>query len=412
LSFTKSFNERVEQGARVLAQATGWVQATPGPLSGLSTHANTGRIGRMTAMAPAPTWGRWQKPLENGRLLCTLCPRACQLLDEQRGFCFVRKRVGEQIELTSYGQASGFCIDPVEKKPLVHFFPGSSVLSFGTAGCNLGCRFCQNWDISKAKDIARTSSPGAPEDIAQTAAAWGCSSVAFTYNDPVIFAEYAIDTARACHALGIQTIAVTAGYISSGAREEFFSVMDAANIDLKAFTEGFYGKLCAAELAPVLETLKYVRHQTKTWLEVTTLLIPGSNDSADEISKMCDWLLAALGPDVPLHFTAFHPDYRLIDLPATAPETCQRARELALSKGLHYVYTGNISDSAGQSTYCPNCGSAVIRRDRYRLCGWGLSEDRCTICGMPIPGRFSKLGPSNFGLRRLPVEVPSSPARR
>ncbi len=250
----------------------------------------------MTTKAPAEAWGRWQKPLENGRLLCTLCPRACQLLDEQRGYCFVRKRIGEQIELTSYGQASGFCIDPVEKKPLVHFFPGSSVLSFGTAGCNLGCRFCQNWDISKARDIARTSSPGSPEDIAQTALSWGCSSVAFTYNDPVIFAEYAIDTAKACHAVGIQTIAVTAGYITADAREEFFSVIDAANIDLKGFTEDFYSKLCAAELAPVLETLKFVRHQTQSWLEVTTLLIPGLNDSSDEISQNVRLALGRTGP--------------------------------------------------------------------------------------------------------------------
>ena len=261
----------------------------------------------MMPKVAAGAWGRWQRPLENGRLLCTLCPRACQLLDEQRGFCFVRRRVGEHIELTSYGQASGFCIDPVEKKPLVHFFPGSSVLSFGTAGCNLGCRFCQNWDISKAKDIARISSPGSPEDIAQTAAAWGCSAVAFTYNDPVIFAEYAIDTARACHAVGIRTIAVTAGYISQEAREEFFSVMDATNIDLKAFSEGFYRKLCAAELTPVLETLKYVRYQTQTWLELTNLLIPGSNDSTEDIYRLSNWVLEVLGPDVPLHLRHFTP---------------------------------------------------------------------------------------------------------
>ncbi len=366
----------------------------------------------MTPNASARAWGRWQRPLDNGRLLCTLCPRACQLLDEQRGFCFVRKREGEQIRLTSYGQASGFCIDPVEKKPLAHFFPGTSVLSFGTAGCNLGCRFCQNWDISKAKDIARTSSPGSPEDIARTAAAWGCSGVAFTYNDPVIFAEYAIDTARACHAMGIRTIAVTAGYISEAAREEFFSVMDATNIDLKAFSDGFYKKLCAAELAPVLETLKYVRHQTQTWLELTTLLIQGSNDSPDEIDRLSDWIVRELGPDVPLHFTAFHPDYRLTDVPATSPDICHRAREQAQAHGLHYVYTGNIADSAGQTTYCPECGTAAIRRDGYRVCGWNLSENRCLSCSAAVAGRFSASGPSHFGSRRLPVVVPSHPARR
>ncbi len=316
------------------------------------------------------------------------------------------------MRLTSYGQASGFCIDPVEKKPLLHFFPGTPVLSFGTAGCNLGCRFCQNWDISKARDTSRMSSPGSPEDIARTAAAWGCSAVAFTYNDPVVFAEYAIDTARACHDIGIQTIAVTAGYITAEAREEFFSVMDAANIDLKAFSDDFYRKLCAAELAPVLDTLKYVRHQTQTWLELTTLLIPGANDSSDEINRMCDWIAETLGPDVPLHFTAFHPDYRLTDVRGTPPGTCRRAREQALKRGLHYVYTGNISDRDGQTTYCPACGTAVIRRDGYRLDEWNLLGDCCGACSRAIPGRFAASGPSHFGSQRLPVFVPSHPAHR
>lgn len=368
--------------------------------------------GTMTQENPDFTWGRWQTPLENGRLRCTLCPRGCELLDGQRGFCFVRKRVGDHVELTSYGKASGFYIDPVEKKPLVHFLPGSSVLSFGTAGCNLGCRFCQNWDISKAKDIARTSTPGSPRDIAQTAAAWGCSSVAFTYNDPVIFAEYAIDTARACHELGIRTIAVTAGYISAPAREEFFSVMDATNIDLKAFTEGFYRSLCAAELAPILETVRYVRDHTSTWLELTTLLIPGSNDSEDEVDRLSEWVLGVLGPDVPLHFTAFHPDYRLMDTPATSPELCRRARKQAMSRGLRYVYTGNIADAEGQATYCPSCGSVAIGRDGYRLSGWNILENRCAFCLTEIPGRFSGSVPCCSSPRRLPVAVPSGPAHR
>jgi pyruvate formate lyase activating enzyme len=355
---------------------------------------------------------RWQRPLENGRLECTLCPRSCQLADDQRGFCFVRKRVGDRIVLTTYGMASGFCVDPIEKKPLSHFFPGTSVLSFGTAGCNLGCKFCQNWDISKAKDQSRSSVPGSPEDIAQTAAAWGCTSVAFTYNDPVIFAEYAIDTARACHEIGIRTVAVTAGYISAGAREDFFSVMDAVNIDLKAFTPGFYRKLCAADLAPVLDTIQYVRHQTQTWLELTTLLIPGENDSGEEVDSLIDWVFRELGPDVPLHFSAFHPDYRLLDTTGTPPETCRRAREQAMAKGLHYVYTGNISDTSGQTTYCPACKTAVILRDGYRLRGWRLSSARCEHCHGAIAGRFTDAGPSNFGSRRFAVQVPSAPAHR
>ena len=352
---------------------------------------------------------RWQRLLENGRIECTLCPRACQLLDGQRGFCFVRKRDGNRIELTTYGQASGFCVDPIEKKPLAHFYPGTAVLSFGTAGCNLGCRFCQNWDISKAKDVSRSSQSGSPDDIAQTAVAWGCASVAFTYNDPVIFAEYALDAARACHLLGVRCVAVTAGYISPGAREEFFSVMDAANIDLKAFTAGFYRKLCAAELEPVLDTIKYVRHQTHTWLELTTLLISGENDSPAEVQALCAWVLGELGPDVPLHFTAFHPDYRLLDTPATPPETCRRAREQALSAGLRFVYTGNISDSLGQTTHCPSCNLAVIARDGYQLRQWNLAGSRCKRCSAEIPGRFDESGPSNFGSRRFEVHLPSAP---
>jgi len=313
--------------------------------------------------------------------------------------------------MTSYGQASGFCIDPVEKKPLAHFFPGTSVLSFGTAGCNLGCRYCQNWDVSKARDIARSSSPGSPENIAKTAASWGCSAVAFTYNDPVIFAEYAIDTAHACHELGIRTIAVTAGYISEIARAEFFSVMDAANIDLKAFTDTFYRTLCAAELAPVLDTLKYVRRETQTWLELTTLLIPGKNDNPNEIEQLCEWVLEHLGADTPLHFTAFHPDYRATEIPATPSETCCRARAQAIECGLRYVYTGNIVNEEGQSTSCPNCGAEVIRRRGYQIVGWHLESGRCSTCSTEIRGRFASSEPSLFGEHRLPVQVPSSPAQ-
>lgn len=341
-----------------------------------------------------------------------MCPRACQLLDEQRGFCFVRQRQGNRIELTTYGAASGYCIDPIEKKPLAHFLPGTSVLSFGTAGCNLGCRFCQNWDISKAKDTSRSSSAGAPDDIARTALSWGCASVAFTYNDPVIFAEYAIDTARCCHARGVQTVAVTAGYISPGAREEFFSVMDATNIDLKAFSSSFYKRMCAAELAPVLDTIRFVRHHTQTWLELTTLLIPGENDSPAEIDEMTEWIAGELGPDVPIHFTAFHPDYRLLEMQATPPEVCSRAREQAMSKGLRYVYTGNTYDTSGEITYCAGCKHALILRSGYQIIGYNLLGANCRYCGYELPGRFTTAGVARSKVRRLAVTVPSAPAAR
>jgi pyruvate formate lyase activating enzyme len=268
---------------------------------------------------------QWWHPLPDGRIQCDLCPRDCKLHDGQRGHCFVRMRSGDALVLTTYGRSSGFCVDPIEKKPLNHFLPGSSVLSFGTAGCNLACKFCQNWDISKSRDMDRLMDEASPTAIAEAAQASGCRSVAFTYNDPVIFAEYAIDAANACREHGIKTVAVTAGYISPGARTPFFAVMDAANVDLKAFTEEFYFKLTGAHLQPVLETLRYLVHETDCWTEITTLLIPGKNDSDGELRRMSAWIAESLGPQVPLHFTAFHPDYKMEDIPPTPAATLTRA---------------------------------------------------------------------------------------
>jgi pyruvate formate lyase activating enzyme len=347
--------------------------------------------------------GLWQHKLDDGRIQCDLCPRHCRLRDGQRAFCFVRERQGEQIVLSSYGQATGFCIDPIEKKPLNHFYPGSSVLSFGTAGCNLGCRFCQNWDISKAREVEKLSEHATPEQIARAARRAGCKSVAFTYNDPVIFAEYVIDTAHACHEVGVKTVAVTSGYITREAREDFFGAIDAANVDLKAFTEGFYQKLCFASLAPVLDTLVFLHRETQVWLEVTTLLIPGHNDSVEEIDRLCDWFARELGPEVPLHFTAFHPDYKLDDVGPTPPGPLTRAREQAIAHGLKHVYTGNVHDARGQSTYCAGCGTAIIERDWYRLGRYRVAGGACEACGRPLSGHFEAEGHDNWGPRRLPV---------
>ena len=342
--------------------------------------------------------------LPDGRVECRLCPRFCKLQDGQRGFCFVRQRTGDQMVLTTYGRSSGFCIDPIEKKPLNHFLPGSSVLSFGTAGCNLGCRFCQNWDISKAREFDRLSDAATPERIAATAQRLGCRSVAFTYNDPVIFAEYAIDVACACRAQGIKTVAVTAGYITDEARPEFYRAMDAANVDLKGFTEEFYHRLCFAELQPVLDTLVYLRRETDVWFEVTTLLIPGANDSSEELDRASDWYAANLGPEVPWHFTAFHPDFKMLDTPRTPPATLTRAREIARSKGLKHVYTGNVHDREGGSTWCPGCGTLLIERDWYELGAYNLDGNRCRACGCEIAGRFERQ-PGNWGARRQPVRL-------
>jgi pyruvate formate lyase activating enzyme len=356
-------------------------------------------------LSPGVVRGEHWHVLSNGRVQCDLCPRYCQLKEGQRGFCFVRKNEGDAIVLTSYGRASGFCIDPIEKKPLNHFYPGTSVLSFGTAGCNLGCRFCQNWDISKAREMDRLMDFAMPDAIAGAAVESGCRSIAFTYNDPVIFAEYANDTAIAAHERGLATVAVTAGYITPEARPSFYRHIDAANVDLKAFTERFYEKLCFAELAPVLDTLVWLHEETDVWLEVTTLLIPGHNDGEDEIARLSEWFLEHLGPDVPLHFSAFHPDFKLTDIPRTPPETLTRARSQAKKAGIHHVYTGNVHDGAGQSTYCAGCGALVVERDWYELGRYALdAEGRCLACGDALAGRF-EAKPGTWGAKRKALRI-------
>ena len=355
--------------------------------------------------APHAHPGRWWHRLDDGRIQCDLCPRDCRLHEGQRGACFVRQRTGDAMVLTTWGRSSGFCIDPIEKKPLNQFHPGSSVLSFGTAGCNLACKFCQNWDISKSRDMDRLADEATPEAIARAAVAHGGRSVAFTYNDPVIFAEYALDVAAACHAADVKTVAVTAGYIHDAPRREFYAAMDAANVDLKGFTDDFYVKLCGAHLAPVLDTLKYVHHETDTWLEITTLLIPGRNDSDEELRAMCAWIARELGPDVPIHFTAFHPDYKMTDLTATPAATLTRARRIAQQAGLHYVYTGNVHDRDGGTTYCPGCHAPVIVRDWYRIEDYRLTADgHCPACHTRVAGRYTAYTRA-FGQRRIPVHI-------
>ena len=341
--------------------------------------------------------------LDDGRIQCDLCPRFCKLREGQRGLCFVRGRLNDTMVLTTYGRSSGFCVDPIEKKPLNHFYPGTSVFSFGTAGCNLACKFCQNWDMSKSREFDILADRASPETIARKAKELGCKSVAYTYNDPVIFHEYAIDVAKACHELDIKSVAVTAGYVCPEPREEFYRHMDAANVDLKGFTEDFYHKLTGGHLDPVLDTLKYLVHETNVWLEITTLLIPGHNDSDKEITAMCQWLVENLGLDVPLHFSAFHPDYKMMDVPPTPPATLTRARKIAKAAGLHHVYTGNVHDVEGESTYCHKCGARVIERDWYVLSDWQLDDNgACRKCGTLCAGRFEG-PPGNWGAKRLPV---------
>ena len=350
---------------------------------------------------PTAYWHR----LDDGRVQCDVCPRACKLREGQRGLCFVRGCEGGEIVLTTYGRSSGFCVDPIEKKPLNHFLPGTPVLSFGTAGCNLACRFCQNWDISKSKEMDKLADQATPEAIARAAMGMGCRSVAFTYNDPVIFMEYAMDVADACREVGVKAVAVTAGYICDEPRREFYRHMDAANVDLKAFTEDFYKRVCIGHLQPVLETLEYLKHETHVWFEITNLLIPGHNDAESEVDEMTAWVVDHLGPDVPMHFTAFHPDFKMLDVAPTPPATLSRARDIALRNGVRYAYTGNVHDPAGGTTFCHHCGLALVVRDWYVLGAYRLTDDgRCQRCGTPCPGVFDA-GPGDWGARRRPVRM-------
>ena len=358
------------------------------------------RKGAPNAAASADYWHR----LDDGRIQCEVCPRFCALREGQRGLCFVRERRGDRIVLTAYGRSSGLCVDPIEKKPLNHFLPGTSVLSFGTEGCNLSCLYCQNWDISKSREISRLADEASPELIARAARQLGCRSVAFTYNEPTIFLEYAIDVAEACHEAGLATVAVTAGYICEKPREDLFREIDAANVDLKGFTEEFYRKVTGTHLQPVLDTLVYLKKSTSVWLEITNLVIPGYNDSEKEIDRMTRWVVETLGPDVPIHFSAFHPDWKMTDVPSTPPATLARARRIAIANGVRYAYTGNIRHGEGETTACHACGARLIGRDGYELTEWNLEKGKCAACGEPCPGVFEEQ-PGRWGARRLPVRL-------
>ncbi len=347
---------------------------------------------------------RYWHAMDDGRVQCDLCPRHCKLHNGQQGLCFVREAQNNAIVMTSYGRSSGFCVDPIEKKPLNHFYPGTSVLSFGTAGCNLACKFCQNWDMSKSRETATLSSVAMPDQLAQACLDTGARSIAFTYNDPVIFHEYAIDVAQACHDVGVKTVAVTAGYVCDEPRAEFFRHMDAANIDLKAFNETFYHEVCGAHLHNILDTLEYVKHGTNTWLEITTLLIPGENDSNAELDAMTRWIHDHLGPDVPLHFSAFHPDWKMQDKTHTPAATLQRARHIAKANGLRYVYVGNVHDTDGGSTWCPHCDELLIERDWYQLGDYHITDGSCRHCTGAIAGHFNNEA-GDWGRKRMPVRI-------
>jgi pyruvate formate lyase activating enzyme len=351
---------------------------------------------------------RYWESVADGKVLCTLCPRECRIGEGQDGFCFIRRNRGGRLLTAGWGTTTGFAVDPVEKKPLNHFHPGSTVLSFGTAGCNLGCRFCQNWDISKARrDEAASEQEWTPARVVDLAVQMNAPGLAFTYNDPIIWAEYAIDVAREARARGLFTVFVTNGYVGKAAREEIFAHMDAANVDLKAFTERFYGHETLSHLAPVLDTLEWLAKETGVWVEVTNLVIPGLNDAEDELRALADWVLSRMGPDVPVHFTAFHPDYKMLDRPRTPARTLSRARELARAAGLRHVYTGNVHDRDGQTTFCPGCGAKVIERDWFAVRSVRMRGGACAACGAPIAGRFGSGPVAPTAGRRISLGIPS-----
>ncbi|MGI9334541.1 MAG: AmmeMemoRadiSam system radical SAM enzyme [Gammaproteobacteria bacterium] len=359
-----------------------------------------------TVTSPYHTTRHWRR-LDDERVQCDVCPRYCKLREGQQGLCFVRANRGGKVVLTTYGRSSGYCVDPVEKKPLNHFLPGTPVLSFGTAGCNLACKFCQNWDISKSRETDTLAHEASPGEIAHAATELGCRSVAYTYNDPIIFLEYAIDTANACHERNILSVAVTNGYICPSPRREFFAHMDGANVDLKAFTERFYWRITGSHLAPVLDTLQYLKHETDVWLELTTLLIPGENDADNELEQMTTWVVENLGADVPMHFTAFRPEWKMMDHPHTPSATLTRARRIAIDAGVRYAYTGNTYDPDGQSTYCHDCGHELIGRQGYYITHWQLDEHGlCPACGTRCAGLFETV-PGTWGPRAMPVDMRS-----
>lgn len=331
---------------------------------------------------------KWWKEGKNGKIICTLCPRYCELGEGQKGFCYIRENINGKLYSTGYGRPTGFGLDPIEKKPLFHFLPGTSVLSFGTAGCNLGCKFCQNWTMSKSKLEDVNALYASPEDVVKLALQYNAPSIAYTYNDPTIFGEYVIDISQIARNSGIRNVMVTAGYIDKKARKDVYKYIDAANVDLKAFSEDFYRKLTLSHIAPVLDTLRWIKNETDIWLEITTLLIPGENDSDDELKAMADWIVKNLGDEVPLHFTAFHPDFMMRDKNPTPHSTLIKARKIALNAGIKYCYVGNVHDNEGETTYCPNCGKPLIKRDWHSVYENNLVDGKCPDCGTAIAGVF------------------------
>ncbi len=331
----------------------------------------------------------WFERLEDKAVRCTLCPRECVVADVERGYCGVRENRGGDYKTLVYGNLCSLNVDPIEKKPLFHYLPGTTALSIATAGCNIECKFCQNWEISQFRPEQVPSTIVPPENLVRIARARRIPTIAYTYSEPVVFYEYMHDTAAVGRKMGVGGVAISNGYICEPALRKLCEHLTAVKIDLKAFTETFYRDMCAGELAPVLHTLE-VLTDIGIHTEVVVLIVPTLNDSVKEVREMAAWLVSSMGPDVPVHFSRFHPTYRVKNLPPTPIKTLERARRAAMDAGLHYVYIGNVSFHEAESTYCPSCGKKVIARVGYRVDTSGLNEGACASCGRKIPGVWTQ----------------------
>jgi pyruvate formate lyase activating enzyme len=319
---------------------------------------------------------------------CLLCKKECQLVEGQRGDCRVRINIGGKLTTLVYGKPCAVHVDPIEKKPIFHMLPGSRAFSIATAGCNLHCKFCQNWEISQRDPEETVNHDLPPAEVVKTAQRTDCRSIAYTYSEPLVFYEYTLDSSKLAQVQGIKNILVTAGFINKDPLLELCKYTDAANVDLKGFTEEYYKKICAGELKPVLETLKTMNEQG-VWLEITNLVVPTLNDDLELIGRMCDWIVDNLGPEVPLHFSRFWPMYKLKNLPPTPVEVITQAREMAMKKGLYYVYVGNVPGHEGNNTYCPRCKQIVIGRIGYMIKKYDIINNTCGKCGFKIAGMWS-----------------------
>lgn len=327
---------------------------------------------------------KYYEKLSGKIVQCNLCPNRCILSEGQIGLCKARKNIDGELYSMTYGKVSSVHVDPIEKKPFFHVLPGSKAFSIATTGCNLRCSFCQNWQISQVFSWEAQTQEATPEQVVEAAVQSRAESIAFTYNEPIIFYEYMLDIAKLAKQQGLKTVVVSAGYINPEPLRELLPYLDAYKVDLKAYKESFYQKLTGGHLAPILETMKIIK-QSGTWLEIVNLLIPGENDSEEEIREMAKWIKENVGDEVPLHFSAFHPMYKLQNLPPTPPETVIKAREIAMEEGLKYVYVGNISYPEGESTYCPESGEVAIERKSYFILSNNLKNGQCPT-GEKIPG--------------------------